>query len=48
MMNAMTNVTTGYVDLHCHGGGGHSAEDGPDAIADSSPRIAGTAPSACS
>ena len=23
---------TGYVDLHCHGGGGHSAEDGQNAI----------------
>ena len=25
-------LVPGFIDLHCHGGGGHSFEDGPDAI----------------
>ena len=26
-------LTPGFVDLHCHGGGGHSGEDGAAAVA---------------
>ncbi len=29
---AGAELTPGFVDLHCHGGGGHSVDDGPDAV----------------